>query len=578
LPWKEDKLFRGGYMDTKLVKPYPIIKGARKRDLNRMQVMNWDQIIPAVNALQETPWKVNATMTDLLQWAMFERGGGMAGLPSANPQDLPPEPYNYRVDEDVKRKHNLVCFMIHDQNRREISSRLAVLFTIQLARKFSTYASIYFPHNLDTRGRAYPLPAFLNPQGSDYCKALLEFSNGMAIENDEQAAWLAIAGANAYGNDKVSLSERVQWVTDNEEMILSIADDPKRDLRWTDVSEPFQFVRFCLEWKALRQHGFGYVSHMVVPVDATCSGLQHYAAMTRDEVGGRSVNLIPGLSRQDIYGDVATVVIEKMFADGSDMAKDWVKFGIDRKITKRQVMVVPYAGTFSSCMEYTREAVKEKIKAGYPCPWDTSNNEDHTARIVYLSRLIWDAIEEVVVKGKEAMKWLSDAARVWTKYANGMPGTAHDKRMVWTTPDGFEVLHFRPAVTKTQIETYFDGRLRLTLYEDTHKLDSKDMALAVAPNFVHSLDACHLRMAVMKGLNHGVTDFGMVHDSFGTHAANMPRFLRDCVKPAFIELYQHDVLGIMRDDLVGLGLKVPNLPERGSLDLQGVIESEFFFS
>ena len=580
-PWTEEYLFRGGYLSSKLVRPYPIIKGARRRDVERMNSMDWSKTLPAINALQETAWRVNKDMVELLNWAMFTRGGGFAGLPHANPLPLPPEPEGYRTDEDVKRKHNLICFNIHDQNRRMISGRLAVFFTMTLAKKFQQFPAIFFPHNLDTRGRAYPLPAFLNPQGADWCKSLLEFSRGITIENDEQAAWLAVAGANAYGNDKVALQERVDWVQDNEEMIFSIAADPMSDLRWVEASEPFQFVRFCKEWAAFWNHGYGYVSHMVVPVDATCSGLQHYAGMLRDEVGGRSVNLVPGLPRQDIYGDVANKVIEKMFRDSAlfpVMAKDWIKFGIDRKITKRQVMVVPYAGTFSSCMEYTREAVSDKLATGIVCPWDVSNSEDHTQRIVYLARLIWEAIDEVVVKGKEAMRWLSDVARAHTKEANKNPGTAHDKRMTWLTPDGFEVIHFRPSMSKNRVETVLDGRLRLTYYEDTARLETKDMALAVAPNFVHALDACHLRMSVVKGLENGITDFGMVHDSFGVHAARMPAFLRDCVKPAFIQMYSDDVLGRFYEAQTSTGLSIPTPPSMGSLDITGVAESEFFFS
>ena len=577
-PWKEEYLFRGGYLSSRYVRPYPIVKGARRRDVERLTSMDWSEILPAINALQETAWRVNGEMVDLLDWAMMERGGGFAGLPLAGPEPMPPEPEGYRFDETIKRKHNHACFLIHDKNRRAISGRLAVLFTLSLAKKFKSFPAIYFPHNLDTRGRAYPLPAFLNPQGADWCKALLEFSRGIAIETDEQAAWLAIAGANAYGNDKVALQERVDWVQDNEEMIFSIATDPYTDLRWTEASEPFQFVRFCKEWKAFWDYGMGYVSHMVVPVDATCSGLQHYAAMLRDEVGGRSVNLVPGLPRQDIYQDVANVVVEALFCDGSDMARDWIKFGIDRKITKRQVMVVPYAGTFSSCMEYTREAVNEKLATGIVCPWDTSDNADHTARIVFLSKLIWTAIEEVVVKGKEAMKWLSDCARAWTKVKNENAGSAHDKRMSWLTPDGFEVIHFRPALKKQRVETALDGRLLMTIYEDTVRLDSKDMALAVAPNFVHALDACHLRMSILKGLDNGITDFGMVHDSFGVHAARMPRFLRDCVKPAFIQMYQEDVLGYLYSRMLWLKVEVSPPPGMGNLKLEGVLESEFFFS
>jgi len=580
-PWTDEYLFRGGYLSAKRVRPYPIIKGARKRDIKRMTTMDWTKVLPAVNALQETPWRVNKEMTDLLSWAMFDRQGNIGGLPNSSPQPLPPEPEGYRTDEEVKKKHNHACFLVYDANRREISKRLAVLFTLHLAKKFEDFEAIYFPHNLDTRGRAYPLPAFLNPQGADYCKALLEFSEGMPISDEDQANWLAIAGANAYGNDKVALVERVQWVRENEEMILSIGSDPKADLRWTNVSEPFQFVRFCIEWKAFREQGYGFVSHMVVPVDATCSGLQHYSAMLRDEVGGRSVNLIPGLSRQDIYQDVADRVVEKLFRLSQDepvITKNLIKFGVNRKMTKRQVMVVPYAGTFSSCMEYTREGIKDRINEGHECPWDASNTEEHNNHVVFLSRLIWEAIEETVVKGKEAMKWLSDAARAYTKVANKRDGTAHDKRMEWTTPDGFEVIHFRPGMTKERVNTFLDGRVALTIYDETQTLDPKDMALAVAPNFVHSLDACHLRMAVVRGLDRGVTSFGMVHDSFGVHAALMPSFLSECVKPAFIDLYQNDVLEQLHDRVVKEGVEITPPPSKGKLVLEDVLHSEFFFS
>jgi DNA-directed RNA polymerase len=176
------------------------------------------------------------------------------------------------------------------------------------------------------------------------------------------------------------------------------------------------------------------------------------------------------------------------------------------------------------------------------------------------------------------MKWLSDAARAYTKVANKRDGTAHDKRMEWTTPDGFEVIHFRPGMTKERVNTFLDGRVALTIYDETQTLDPKDMALAVAPNFVHSLDACHLRMAVVRGLDRGVTSFGMVHDSFGVHAALMPSFLSECVKPAFIDLYQNDVLEQLHDRVVKEGVEITPPPSKGKLVLEDVLHSEFFFS
>lgn len=576
--WANDRLFRGGYISGK-VKQYGIIKGMGKKDLDRVDNFDWDRILPAINALQETRWRINPTMLQALTWAYEVHGGNIGKLVRSDPKRLPPEPPGYREDESVTKRHNHVCFLIHDENRQDKSRRIAALMTIGMARQFVKYSAIYFPHNLDSRGRAYPLPAFLNPQGPDYSKALLEFADGVSIDDSEQAGWLAIAGANAYGNDKVSLAERIEWVNENEEMILSIADDYKTDHRWMTTSEPFQFLRFCIEWANFKGQGYGYRSHMVVPVDATCSGLQHYAAMLRDEVGGRSVNLIPGLPRQDIYGDVASVVIRALVQDGSPMAKDWLAFGIDRKITKHQVMVVPYAGKFSSCLAYTREAVSEKLSTGVMASWDIHDQQAHTDRCIYLAKLIWDAISEVVVKGKEAMQWISKLASEYSKYANTLTvSKAFDRRMTWLTPDGFEVSHYEEETRHTRLETYFDGRVQLRLLEGTGKLSSKDMSLAVAPNFVHSLDACHLRMTIMRGIEIGLTSFGMVHDSFGVHAAHMPKFIANCVKPSFIEMYDaHDVLLELSNRYESV-VATPPMPTKGTLVLADVAKSEFFFS
>jgi DNA-directed RNA polymerase len=578
IPWSLNNLFRGGYLSNK-VRPYPLVKGSKTRDAERLLSQDWSRILPAINAMQETPWRVNVDMLEALKWSVDTRGGDFAGLPPSDPKPLPPEPPNYRTDEEVAKAHNKVVFLIRSENREMISKRLMVKATMQVAKEYSSYKAIYFPHNLDSRGRAYPLSAFLQPQGPDWCKALLEFSNGESIATEQDACWLAIAGANAYGNDKVSLQDRVNWVQDNEEdLIFPIANDWRSDLRWTQASEPFQFLRFCLEWKAFCEHGFGYVSHMVVPVDATCSGLQHYSAMLRDEVGGRSVNLVPRLSRQDIYQDVADRAIESLMALSTPEAANVVRLGIGRKEVKRQVMVVPYSGTFSSCMSYTREALAEKYKAGHAPTWNVDDTEENNKHVVLLAQHIWQAIDEIVVKGKEAMRWLTDAARAYSKWANkqGM-GNAFDKRMSWVTPDGFEVIHFRPDSKEKRLDTFLDGRVVLTYYEDTKSLSPADMALAVAPNFVHSLDATLLRAAIIKGLELGITDFAMVHDSFGVHAAKMSSFLSKCVKPAFVEMYQGDPLAGLKDRLPP-DLDLEPLPTKGTLDLDGVRDSEFFFS
>jgi DNA-directed RNA polymerase, mitochondrial len=51
-----------------------------------------------------------------------------------------------------------------------------------------------------------------------------------------------------------------------------------------------------------------YVSHLPVHQDGSCNGLQHYAALGRDQGGAESVNLAPADRPQDVYSNIAVLV------------------------------------------------------------------------------------------------------------------------------------------------------------------------------------------------------------------------------------------------------------------------------
>jgi DNA-directed RNA polymerase len=55
---------------------------------------------------------------------------------------------------------------------------------INVARSFKKVSKIYFPHNVDFRGRTYPIPPHLNHMSSDTCRGLLEFAEGKPIGNN----------------------------------------------------------------------------------------------------------------------------------------------------------------------------------------------------------------------------------------------------------------------------------------------------------------------------------------------------------------------------------------------------------
>ena len=196
--------------------------------------------------------------------------------------------------DDEKKAWKLKAKGVYRANVKATSRRKQAWDTLNVAQKMVEHERIYFPHRLDFRGRAYPIPLFLNPQGTDYVKALLTFADGVAINDERAAGWLAIHGANTYGKDKLAMADRIQWVWDNEPMIRLVATDPLGEgfRYWNDpaVDSPWCFLAWCFEWTAFLDQGYGYLSSLPVAMDGSCNGIQHYSAALLDEVGGRAVN------------------------------------------------------------------------------------------------------------------------------------------------------------------------------------------------------------------------------------------------------------------------------------------------
>jgi hypothetical protein len=55
------------------------------------------------------------------------------------------------------------------------------LYRLQLARELSASPQFYFPHNLDFRGRAYPMHPYLHHMGDDVTRGLLTFSEARPL-------------------------------------------------------------------------------------------------------------------------------------------------------------------------------------------------------------------------------------------------------------------------------------------------------------------------------------------------------------------------------------------------------------
>ena len=582
----------GGYWSGLL--PLSLIKTPNARVLDEMGNRSMPAVYSALNRMQETPWCINADVFAVYDYAV-ENHLTLGGLPSMTDAPVPTRPVDIDTNPTALSQWKAAASIVHTTNAKTSSKRFQVVTMRGIAKRFSKYSEFYFPHQCDFRGRAYAVPALLNPQGPDYAKALLTFAHGKPINDGVAAGWLAIHGANLYGIDKVSFDERIAWVEANEQAILHVAEDPlAHQSFWTGADKPWQFLAFCFDYAGFLTTGYGYVSSLPVALDGSCNGLQHYSAALRDEVGGTATNLIPSEKPSDIYAEVAReciTTVTPLVTPGADpgtpewFSAKWLEFGIDRKIAKRSVMTLPYGSTVYSCREFIEEALRAKLSTKSSNPFVHMKQIEGKEELVktdgifeaslFLQDHLWKAIGRVVKAAVAGMGWLRKCASLASQ--EGLP-------VIWTLPDGFMVAQAYREMAVKRINTQLDGkRVGFRDYTATDEIDKRKMANGIAPNWVHSLDACALRAYVNLAYDQGIRSFGLVHDSYATVAADAD-VMSVCIRDSFASLYEtNDVIADFRIAIAAMLSDdrledLPAAPSKGSLDIGLVRESDFFFA
>lgn len=561
-----------------------------KKYLKKLGQMELTGVRKAINSIQATPWKINKKVLAVMQDVM-ELGGGRAGIPYINEAPKPMVLPNAPTEEQLKEYRKVMVGYYKDETRRK-SLALRALGNINLAKEYAKYDKIYFPCNMDFRGRVYPIPNF-SFQGDDLNKGLILFADAPACEDMEDINWLAVHGANLAGVDKVSYDDRIQWIKDNELEILASADNPLANTFWMNQDEPCQFLAFCFEWQAWKQweteHGSpkGFVSGIPVAFDGTCSGLQHFSAILRDPVGGAAVNLLPSDKPNDIYGVVGEkvnvaigedlrsgtlddVVETKIKFGTKTLAQLWSMYGVTRKVTKRSVMTLAYG---SKEYGFRDQLFEDIIKKDMQEQKDASvfTEENCWQASAYMAKLIWNAVRTTVVAAVDGMKWLQDCAKLVTKKG---------QVVTWTTPMGLPVQQSYMECVSTQVRLRCAGKnIRLYGLNVTGNIDKRAQAQGVAPNFIHSMDASHLQLTVCNAVDAGINHFAMIHDSYGAPVAQAKTMYK-AVRQSFIEMYtEQDVLENFKNDMELLSdSKLPSIPAKGTLNLTDILDSRYIFS
>jgi DNA-directed RNA polymerase len=192
-------------------------------------------------------------------------------------------------------------------------------------------------------------------------------------------------------------------------------------------------------------------------------------------------------------------------------------------------------------------------------------------------------------------------------------GTLQMNPVTWTTPLGLPIVqpYFNEhlSIIETHIQTF-----HVKSQHENPTVSVLKQAAAFPPNFIHSLDASHMMLSAVACQSKKV-NFASVHDSYWTHPSDVDE-MNKILRESFIQLHSQNIMGRLNDEfytryqdmrtpvkinietkdkdvwhkyLEGMGrykassivsfapFSLPPLPARGSLNIELVRDSVYFF-
>ena len=520
-------------------------------------------LFTGLNNLGKTPWNINRAVLEVMS-QLWNTGEAITNIPPEKPsKDYPPEP----LDDPRARRAWLSKLRDIDNHVAGLKTERAFMnFQLEIAR---TYAdeTFYFPHSVDFRGRAYPIPPIFNHMGSDHCRGLLLFSKGKEL-GMSGLRWLKIHLANVFGYDKASFTERLEFTENHLDDITDSATNSLQGRRWwLDAEDPWQCLATCIELhNALQQPDpTRYISRLPIQQDGTCNGLQHYAALGGDEIGAQQVNLEPGDRPSDLYTAVAGMVQSIIHQDALDK-KSWalqLDGKITRKVVKQTVMTNVYGVTLIGATDQVRKQLEDVFPLG-----PTGRSVDVKGLSRYVAKTIFQALANSFSGAQEIQRWflncgnricssvsaeqmdeferVASAGPKDTQYKAGYTKETISEKLalitpiIWTTPLGLPVVQPYRKERTIELDTEIQ-EIALRTLAGASVVDKRKQLAGFPPNFIHSLDGTHMFLTANQCSKLGLT-FAMVHDSFWTHASDVD-ILNRVNRDAFIRMHSEDIVG-----------------------------------
>ena len=531
--WANDK--PGGYILNEVMKGYDMVRRGNNSRIQGETPINF------LNKIQKVAYTLNPFVVDVAE-TLMAKGRQVGKFIPVVDIPLPPKPVDIAENYDSRKDYRRRAAEVMNVNAQAFQKSCRTRMTMNAVKVFKDKGKFYIPWSFDYRSRVYPIPAFLTPQDTDFGKSLLKFHESAFVTPDA-VHWLAFQVATTYGLDKDTMQDRQVWVDNNQDLIKRVATDPIGNLPdWEGADEPWQFLAACEEYhecviKCNRQH-----TNLMVATDATCSGLQILSGLARDESTAKLVNVVPGDHPMDAY---------KVIADTArPNVPESVQPFMDRKVTKRTVMTIPYNAKPYSNRSYIRDALKEK---------GVDIDKEQLTETV---KAVRDAMDRIVPGPMQVMKWIEK--EVAAAIDRGV------EQIEWVTPSGFVVTQRLMKYQTQRINLQLLGRCQVKIATgETDKVDKAHHKNATAPNLIHSLDASLLCLSALR-FNAPIS---LIHDSVLCRATDMG-ILSAIVRETYMHLFaEHDYLTTFAHH-IGAETEPPII---GDLEPSTVINSTYFF-
>ena len=530
--WSNEKA--GGYLLNEVMRGHKMV---RRGDGGLIQ---GKKPIKFLNKIQKVGYRLNHFTVDVAKHLQKQKISVGKFIPIVE-MPLPPKPVDIATNKEARKRYRKAAAEVMNKNAHAFRRSCRTRHIMEAVKRFEKRERFYIPWSFDYRGRAYPIPAFLTPQDTDFGKSLIRFADESMITGNA-TDWLSFQCATTYGLDKATMAERLEWTNNNIPLICRIALNPIDHLGdWEQAEEPWQFLAACDEYYHVAIKRDKHTTGLPVATDATCSGLQILAGLAMDKRTAQLVNVLPAERPQDAYKVVAEAALPKI---PSQLHAQW-----DRKCVKRTVMTIPYNAKPFSNRTYIRDALEEKdIKI---------SNEDLTITVAAVRM----AMHDIVPGPMSVMKWIeTEVSKIIRS------GT---EELEWVTPSGFKVKQRLMKREMQTIKLQLLGRCELEVAHDTDEVSLMRHKAATAPNLIHSLDASLLHLSAIR-FN---APIALIHDSVLCRATDMST-LSDIVRETYMDLFAKQNYLINFAQQIGAETEPPII---GDLEPSTVIDSTYFF-